>query len=580
MKRFVFFPLILLLAFGQTVFAQSTTTNLGIVKPQTGQAQPQVTIATGFDNFDTAVAGRLSKSVAGSADVTLTTTEARNAVLEFTGTLTGNINVIVPTKNRKFIVYNNTSGAFTLTVKTSSGTGVAVTQGQRVWLYCDATNVVALSSASSSATAVTVTVANEGSTGTLANGLAKLTGAPSTATRTATSDTGGAVGIVTSGAGTTSNATIQVAGLCSCVFSGATTAGNYVIISDATAGNCKDGGSSFPTSGQAIGRVLTTNGGAGTYQIYLFGPEERGGTSGGSLTVKEVDGTPTVSSVATLRVSNGTLTDDGGGQVTITNTGGSSAWNALTDPAGNQTLAMGSNLTAWTWAGNYGSSVALDIQGNNTSATGALMRLRTAVSNSMPPLLIEPRTGQSFKADHLQNIYIGKGAIGNTDTDGYLFLPVIGSNLFPSGTPTTTSGFAPVVLESDGINGDYALWGYQGSAWRDLSGQRKRWDTGSGSGAQTIDFNSSTSAVVSRQFTLSGGNVTFTFSNAPKAGTLISLKIIQDATGGRTVTWPATVKWPGGTPFAPTSTANAKDVYLFLWDGSNYWFISQSQDLQ
>lgn len=40
--------------------------------------------------------------------------------------------------------------------------------------------------------------------------------------------------------------------------------------------------------------------------------------AGASLTVKEVDGTPSVSSVETIRVSNGTLTDDGSGQVTIT----------------------------------------------------------------------------------------------------------------------------------------------------------------------------------------------------------------------------------------------------------------------
>src|SRR5262249_55922563 len=127
----------------------------------------------------------------------------------------------------------------------------------------------------------TITVANEGSTGTLANGLAKLTGSPSMAIRTSTSDTGGAIGIVTAGAGTSSNATIQVAGIASCVFSGGTTAGNYAVISDATAGNCKDGGSTYPTSGQVIGRVLGTSGGPGTYPILLFAPEIRGGSGGG-----------------------------------------------------------------------------------------------------------------------------------------------------------------------------------------------------------------------------------------------------------------------------------------------------------
>lgn len=46
-----------------------------------------------------------------------------------------------------------------------------------------------------------------------------------------------------------------------------------------------------------------------------------GGTSA-SITVAEVDGSPSVANVTTLRVSNGTLTDDGSGQVTITTGGG------------------------------------------------------------------------------------------------------------------------------------------------------------------------------------------------------------------------------------------------------------------
>ena len=43
--------------------------------------------------------------------------------------------------------------------------------------------------------------------------------------------------------------------------------------------------------------------------------------AGGSLTVEEVDGTPTVSDVTTIKVSDGTLTDDGSGTVTITTAG-------------------------------------------------------------------------------------------------------------------------------------------------------------------------------------------------------------------------------------------------------------------
>lgn len=84
-----------------------------------------------------------SKSVAGSSDVTLTALEQRVDQLVLTGALTGNINVIVDTTKWRWTVYNNTSGAYTLTVKTSAGTGIAVAQGSRMLLECDGTNVVA-----------------------------------------------------------------------------------------------------------------------------------------------------------------------------------------------------------------------------------------------------------------------------------------------------------------------------------------------------------------------------------------------------------------------------------------------------
>jgi hypothetical protein len=133
----------------------------------------------------------------------------------------------------------------------------------------------------SSPAAPTITVANAGSTGTTSNTLTKLTGAPSTAVIAATSDTKGVVGIVTSGSGTTGNAVIQIAGTVNCVFDGTTTAGDYVQISTSTGGDCHDSGPNYPTTGQAIGRVLSTNGSAGTYNIDLF-PSEIQAASGGS----------------------------------------------------------------------------------------------------------------------------------------------------------------------------------------------------------------------------------------------------------------------------------------------------------
>jgi hypothetical protein len=88
------------------------------------------------------VGGRLSKSVAGSVNVTLTAVEAGNAILELTGLLTANIAVIVPSSpTRTWLIKNATSGAFTVTLKTAAGTGVVCTQGLTGTVFTDGTNV-------------------------------------------------------------------------------------------------------------------------------------------------------------------------------------------------------------------------------------------------------------------------------------------------------------------------------------------------------------------------------------------------------------------------------------------------------
>jgi hypothetical protein len=64
-------------------------------------------------------------------------------------------------------------------------------------------------------------------------------------------------------------------------------------------------------------------------------------------------------------------------------------------------------------------------------------------------------------------------------------------------------------------------------------------------------------------------------AHPPAAGRAGSCSIIlrQDATGGRTRTWPSPVKWAGGAPPPITSAADAVDVYaLITRDGGATWF--------
>lgn len=104
-------------------------------------------VNTVFDLIDEARAGYLSKSVAGSSDVTLTvnnsaTDENRQAILEFTGLITADISVIVDTVENWWMIKNSTTGAFSVTVKTSGGTGIEVPKNVWTSLYCDGTNVL------------------------------------------------------------------------------------------------------------------------------------------------------------------------------------------------------------------------------------------------------------------------------------------------------------------------------------------------------------------------------------------------------------------------------------------------------
>ena len=90
-------------------------------------------------------------------------------------------------------------------------------------------------------------------------------------------------------------------------------------------------------------------------------------------------------------------------------------------------------------------------------------------------------------------------------------------------------------------------------------------DNGNSGTADTIDWTLS-----NKQKSTLTGNCTFTFTAPPGPCNLI-LKLVQDATGSRTVTWPAAVKWSGGTAPTLTTTASKIDIISFYYDGTNYY---------
>jgi hypothetical protein len=102
----------------------------------------------------------LSLSVTGGT-LTLSSTQAANTIQSYSGTLTSNEIVIVPSTVQLYTFTNNTTGAYTFTVKTAVGGGatVAVAQGTSLVLICDGTNVYNAASGSSS-TITSLTLGN------------------------------------------------------------------------------------------------------------------------------------------------------------------------------------------------------------------------------------------------------------------------------------------------------------------------------------------------------------------------------------------------------------------------------------
>lgn len=76
-----------------------------------------------------------------NSNVTLTAPQAAKDIITLSGTLTGNVQIILPPWEDEWLIANNTTGAFTVTCKTASGSGTIVPQGVTTMIYGDGTNI-------------------------------------------------------------------------------------------------------------------------------------------------------------------------------------------------------------------------------------------------------------------------------------------------------------------------------------------------------------------------------------------------------------------------------------------------------
>lgn len=95
-----------------------------------------IVLNSNFSAIDLNLAGRLSISVAGSSNITVTANQAENLEHILSGVLTGSIQYIFPAVGGFYMVENGTTGAFSVTIMCAGGTvGAIVPQGMRAIVF-------------------------------------------------------------------------------------------------------------------------------------------------------------------------------------------------------------------------------------------------------------------------------------------------------------------------------------------------------------------------------------------------------------------------------------------------------------
>ena len=89
-----------------------------------------------------------------------------------------------------------------------------------------------------------------------------------------------------------------------------------------------------------------------------------------------------------------------------------------------------------------------------------------------------------------------------------------------------------------------------------------------GVGATTVDWTNGQKQEISLT-----SSPTLTFSAPSGVGNFL-LRVIQDGVGSRIITWPASVKWPGGSAPTLSTAASSIDIVSFYYNGTNYYGVA------
>ena len=404
--------------------------------------------------LEQAITGVINVPMVGSTTLTVgngVSDQSRNAVLVLTGTLASAADLIVPTVNKLYTVRNATSNGQTVTVKTSAGTGVAITNGYTQLVYCDGTNVVAanqpFNSAIPSGTVSSVTL-SRGTTGLLVNNLTS-----DTITNTGTFTLGGVLNVANGGTGTSTLPTAgkllvgnnasgydvgSLAGgtAISTSYSGGIITLNNTGVTSLTSGSPNIVLSGTSSGGGFTGNITITDTGGGTAGVTTF---SAGGT--GFNPVPATSGPVTLSGILNTASGGTGLTNFAAGNNALYSTS-SSTLTAGTLP----TAAGGTGLTTFIAANN-----AIYSNSSSSLIAGTLPVLAGGTGATTAAGAISNLGGASLTGN---NSFSGTNTFTTTTTAPTFALASNSARFYTSGTNTIIDFNANSTVYYNGSN----LW--------------------------------------------------------------------------------------------------------------------------
>ncbi len=188
-------------------------------------------------------------------------------------------------------------------------------------------------------------------------------------------------------------------------------------------------------------------------------------------------------------------------------------------------------------------------------------------------------TGERFKTGETNTIRDVTNVILKTDADAADgFGPAMRFDITDSGVTGQAIGSIGFIRDGSDSNGAMIVRsGTQAELFRASTSEIKC-HSQAYFPETTLSFNATqTWDVSTNQVTrvVPTANVTFSAPTNQLDGAFYSLMIEQDGTGSRTGSWNAVFKWAGGTAPTLTTTASAKDIFVFRSDGTNMYEVGR-----